>query len=101
MASFLSGFRDILDYDPELAFFGAIPQTGTTPFQNYYSGRFGNIYDKFLGAQGRALWSGRNPVKTFPDYLENFPWLQNFQALSPTQRGETPARFAPSVRFAG
>ena len=97
--SFLAGFRDILDFDPDTAFFGAIPQAGNTAFQEYYRGQFRNIYDQFIGKQGRALFAGREPPKSFPDFLEGFPFLKNFALRSPTDRGEAPARFAPRVRF--
>lgn len=96
---FLAGFRDILNFDPELAFFGSIPQSGNTAFQEYYRGQFGSIYDQFLGQQGRGLFSGNFRKKEFPDFLDEFPFLQNFALRSPTDRGEAPARFAPRVRF--
>ncbi len=101
LPSWLSQFApDILDANPDLAFFGAIPQKGNTAFQDYYRGQFGSIYDQYLGKRGRSLWGGSILESTFPDFLEDFPFLQNFQSLSPTARGESPARFAPRIRFA-
>ncbi len=101
--TFLQGFgRDILDFDPELAFFGAISQIGNTRLQEHFRGQFGNIYDRFLGTQGRDLSFNRDlRFKALPDFLEGFDFQREFQSLSPSARGESPARFAPSVRFAG
>lgn len=99
--SFLHGFgRDILNADPDAAFFGKIAQLGNTRLQEFYRGQGGSIYDRFVGSQGLDFSFDREPrFKEFPDFLDNFDFLREFQSRSPSDRGEFPSRFAPRVRF--
>lgn len=100
--SFLTGIgRNVLNLDPEGAFFGKVAQTGNRRVQDYFRGQFGDVYDRFVGSQGLDFLSGRNEPQNrfFFDYLEDFDFLREFQGLSPSDRGEFPSRFAPRVRF--
>lgn len=102
LPTFLSSFgKQYLQGDPEAAFFGKIAQFGNTRMQEYYRGQSGNIYNQFVGSQGRNIYSGRNDFdyNYFSDYLEDFDFLKNFQKRSPSARGEFPSRFAPRVRW--
>ncbi|KKK53796.1 hypothetical protein LCGC14_3091200, partial [marine sediment metagenome] len=51
LPTFLQGF---LEDNPEIAFLGSIPQSGSTTFQRYFRGQSSNIYNQYLGGLGRS-----------------------------------------------
>ncbi len=99
-SSFLQGF---LEDNPRVLYLGALNVAGknttSNAFKEYFRGQAGNIYDEYLGEIGSRALMGAPPTQTYTDYLADYPWLKNFQKLSPAQRGEQPARFAPRVRY--
>ena len=96
-SSFLSAFYD---GTPTEQFYASIPQTGNTAMKEYFRGQSNRIYGDYTAAYGRGLQSGQ-AIGLYPDYLKDFPWLQNFYNQSPSARGETPTRYAPRVRYSG
>ena len=73
---------------------------GTSPAaRRYFQGQFQNIYDEFLGKQGRALQGGQMPAQNFQQFLQGFPFTQCYSALPPEMTGRTLGNFAPRVQY--
>tara|TARA_R100000306_G_scaffold37350_1_gene37514 strand:- start:172 stop:486 length:315 start_codon:yes stop_codon:yes gene_type:complete len=73
---------------------------GTSPAsRRYFQGQFQNIYNDFLGAQGRALQGGQLPSQTFTQFLKQYPFTQRYAALPPELAGRTLGSFAPRVQY--
>ena len=73
---------------------------GTSPAsRRYFQGQFQNLYDEFLGQQGRALQGGQIPSQTFSQFLDQFTFTQRYSALPPEMSGRGISGFAPRVRF--
>jgi len=73
---------------------------GTSPAsRRYFQGQFQNIYDEFLGKQGRALQGGQMPAQNFQQFLQAFPFTQRYSALPPEMTGRTLGGFAPRVQY--
>ena len=73
---------------------------GTSPAsKRYFQGQFQNVYNEFLGQQGRALQGGQIPSQTFSQFLDQFPFAQRYSALPPEMSGRGISGFAPRVRF--
>jgi len=92
-------FEDWLEDDPEVLYRGLVPQNVTRPFLNYFNSQFGNVYGDYLGGLGRTALSGQEPTQSFGNYLEQFPFMKRWQDLTSQERGETPGRFAPRLRW--
>jgi hypothetical protein len=74
---------------------------GTSPAaKRYFQSQFQNIYNEFLGNQGRALQGGQLPSQSFTQFLEQFPFTQKYSALPPEMSGRGISGFAPKVQFA-
>ena len=73
---------------------------GTSPAaRRYFQGQFQNIYDEFLGKQGRALQGGQMPAQNFQQFLQGFPFTQRYSSLPPEMTGRTLGSFAPRVQY--
>ena len=73
---------------------------GTSPAaRRYFQGQFQNIYNDFLGQQGRALQGGQLPSQTFTQFLQQYPFTQRYAALPPELSGRTLGSFAPRVQY--
>ena len=73
---------------------------GTSPAsKRYFQSQFQNVYNEFLGLQGRALQGGQLPSQTFSQFLEQFPFTQRYSALPPEMSGRGVSGFAPRVKF--
>jgi len=73
---------------------------GTSPAsRRYFQGQFQNIYDEFLGKQGRALQGGQMPAQNFQQFLQEFPFTQRYSSLPPEMTGRTLGSFAPRVQY--
>ena len=73
---------------------------GSSPgSRRYFQGQFQNIYDEFLGKQGRALQGGQMPAQNFQQFLQAFPFTQRYSALPPEMTGRTLGSFAPRVQY--
>ena len=74
--------------------------SGTSPAsRRYFRGQFQNIYNDFLGQQGRALQGGQLPSQTFTQFLQQYPFTQRYAALPPELSGRTLGSFAPRVQY--
>jgi hypothetical protein len=97
-------FREALEEDPTLAFFGAL---GLSPFaqspgrRRVLAGQETNIFNQFLSQIGGDLFGGQLPTQSFPDFLQQPDFFrQQFFGLSPQQRGQGGiSQFAPTTQF--
>lgn len=94
--SFLDAF---LEANPDILFQAMRPQSGPPSFVDYFRGRQPQVLGNYLGSLGRAALAGEAPTQTLQSYLGAYPWLQRWQGLSPSQRGDQSSRFAPRLRF--
>ena len=73
---------------------------GTSPAsKRYFQGQFQNVYNEFLGQQGRALQGGQMPAQNFQQFLQAFPFTQRYSSLPPEMTGRTLGSFAPRVQY--
>ena len=73
---------------------------GTSPAsRRFFQGQFQNLYDEFLGQQGRALQGGQMPAQNFQQFLQAFPFTQRYSSLPPEMTGRTLGSFAPRVQY--
>jgi len=79
--------------------FGAYRPQGQTPFANYWRNQQSNVWDDYMSKLGQQAMKGQAPSLNYSDFLGNFPFMQRWRALAPSQRGEYPSRFAPSLRW--
>ena len=84
---------DFLEDNPAFAFNAARPTRGVNfegaprSFFEYFRNRQSQLEQEFVGQQGRLAASGQPPTGTNVDFLNQFPWMQRWLALTPEQRG--------------
>ena len=87
------------DKGPESAYFSYQNQWRTPSEGKYYQGQFQEVQNKYLGQLGQKVLGGVEPSQTWADYLAKFNWGQNYQGLTPQQRGQDNSRFNPWTRW--
>ena len=105
-------FQTQLEMDPQLAYMGRVGQQqfgGTQPMQDraqqYFANQFGDVFNQYTALKGKELYQGKDPAKqtTFVDFMEDYatesPFTQRYSRLTPSQRGVSTRRFAPSTRY--
>ena len=77
------------------------PTAGSRRFGDYWLGQGTNIYNEYLSDLSRQAIGGRVPPvnATFGNFLGDYPWLQRWYEMTPTERGMGTSRFAPQVRW--
>ena len=95
-------WRQLLDEEPEAAYFAQQPRWGQgQKQQDYWSGRFGKLHDQYLGALGRQLQQGLTPDLTANQFFQDYDFQGKYNALAPSQRGDSQRQFAPFASFLG
>ncbi len=110
---FQNFYTDLLEEQPQMAYQAAIPFSGQGFNQisrpqrrqrDYWSNQYSNIYNQYLGNQGKALQdlaagtTPTNPTQTFSQFLQGIPFSERYGALTPQQKGTTTSKFAPATR---
>tara|TARA_Y100000401_G_scaffold87733_1_gene73222 strand:- start:6682 stop:7059 length:378 start_codon:yes stop_codon:yes gene_type:complete len=105
---------DMLDLEPQMAFMTSVAQTqspfasgsfGTEPMRaratDYFRSQYPSSYQQYMGKLGSEIRSGVGPdqLSTFSDFLEGSPFTQRYANLTPSQKGLSTQRFAPSTRY--
>jgi len=85
------------DY-PSALYQSMIPQ-GTPSFQDYWQKQMSKVTGQYEGALGKQALGGQPPSLFFQDFLQSYPWTQNWYNLSPSQRGLNSGQFAPSLQW--
>ena len=82
-----------LEETPNILYGAKIP-TGTSPFADYWRSQYSNVYNDYMGQLGKQALSGTAPTLNFEDYLSQFPFMKQWYAMNPSQRGErTPSSY--------
>ena len=107
-------FLGLLNEDPQLSYYASLFGGGQrlSPMQtSYFGNNFGDVYNRYLGTQGRGLVEAQQrgdslvgflnrPQSTFRDFLGQNSFAQMFQDLSPSQRpGGNLASFNPRTQW--
>jgi len=93
-------FSDLLEEDPELAYYAALGKQNLTPNQRlFYRNQFGNVRNEYLGQLGAQLQSGQAPTLKFLDFLGQMPFTERYAQLPPGLRERGISGFAPPVRY--
>ena len=109
-------FLDLLNEDPQLAYFASLYGGDQRLSQNqrgFFGNRFGDIYNQYLGTLGEGLKTAQSkglklheylndPALStkFTDYLNQQSFGQRWGQMAPSQRpGGGIAQFAPPVRW--
>src|SRR3990167_6575835 len=92
-------WRDFLEEEPSAAYFGYQNQWKTPNQKKYFQSQFANIQNQYMGQLGQQIYSGGAPTQRFTDFLSQFPWMQQFQELSPQERGQDTSRYNPWTRW--
>jgi len=91
--------QQFLEATPQAAYMSFLPQLNR-PMKRYFGGQFGDIYGEYMGALGQeAQTMDRLPKMQFMDFLDRYPFMQEFGGLAPQQRGFYPSRYAPRTRW--
>ena len=90
---------DWLEETPQAAWGALRPQQGPISFLDFWRGQEGNLWGEYQGALGKMALAGQPPSLGFTNFLQGFPWLQRYWALSPQQRGYDESRYAPRLRW--
>ena len=110
MVSFLPNpWLPLIEQDPSVAFATFAPSRRdrrrdfSPNFLDFVLRQRGPAFSEFQGEQGRQILRGDAPTLTFSQFLQDTlnpaEFLRRFEQLDPRARGETPARFAPRLRF--
>ena len=73
--------------DTPQALYGAMLPGGTMPFQKYWKGQYGNVYQDYMGQLGKQALQGQAPSTLFSDYLGKYPFSQYWDLMSPRAKG--------------
>lgn len=93
-----------LQANPWEAYLGKVPKE--QPQQSHFLQRYNQIYNQWLAGEtakfkrgGASPGQGDQP-EPFYNYMENYPWLQEFYGTPREQRGQGyPSRYTPPARW--
>ncbi len=91
-------WQGFLEENPELYFQSMIP-SGTQSFSDYWRKQYGNVYNQYQGALGKQVLGGGMPTLNFGDYLNQYPFAQYFNQMSPSNRGINLRALSPGLRW--
>ena len=95
-------WADFLRDVPDVAYAAYRPQTGAPSFLNYWRKNRGVFEQDYLGALGQQSLGGSVPSLTQYDYLQSYPFKQNWLQMSPAQRGgQRQSMYSPRTRYTG
>jgi len=82
------------------ALYGAMrPRTGSRSFTDYWRGQQSNVYGDYMARLGQMTMAGQPPNLGFQEFLGQYPFLSQYLGMSPGERGQYPARYAPRLRW--
>lgn len=74
--------------DNPFTLYNAIKPTGSNNFTDYWNNKYNDVYSGYLGSLGQQAIGGQSPNLSFTDYLKDYPFLNEWLKLSPTNRGQ-------------
>ena len=95
-----------LQHDPKKAYYSSATGeqfAGKSPAQRrFFESKFEDIYDSYLGEMGKQVresqGGGVSDPLFFTDYLKSDPFTERYGKLTPSERGESTARYSPRAR---
>lgn len=81
------------------ALYGAMIPQGTPSFQNYWQRQLSKVTGEYETGLGRQAMAGQPPSLFFSDFLQNYPWTENWYNMSPSQRGVNLGALSPSLQW--
>ena len=81
------------------ALYGAMTPAGSPSFADYWQGQQSKVFGKYQTALGKQAIAGQPPSLGFGEFLGNYPWMQQWYGLSPSQRGLNLGRLAPGLQW--
>lgn len=87
-----------LEENPAALYGASIPQ-GSPSFMDYWNKQQGRVWQQYQSALGQQVMGGEPPSMRFSTFLEQWPFMKRWQALSPAMRGINYGRFAPSLSW--
>jgi len=89
--------------DPRMAYYGSEAGQAfgdmSPAKRRFFQNSFEQIHDEFLGYQKDQMSKGIPEDATFfTDYLETDPFTKRYGKLTPSERGESTARYSPRAR---
>ncbi len=94
-------YRDWLEETPR-ALYGALrPQAGSPSFLDYFRSSQGEsrVWDDYWTRLGRMALGGQAPSLNPSDFLANYQYGQEYQKLSPSQRGAGAGQYGGRLRW--
>ena len=85
--------------NPDILYAAMRPQQGSLNFLDWARNLYPKVSTDYLGTQTRTGLAGGTPDWSFANWLKPYPFLRQYQSLSPQQRGENPQSFAPRTRW--
>lgn len=81
------------------ALYGASIPQGTPSFMDYWKGQYGRVQQDYMTSLGQMAMAGEPPSMRFSSFLQQYPFMQRYNLMSPRQRGINRGRFAPSLSW--
>ncbi|MFQ6027856.1 MAG: hypothetical protein ACE5Q6_10230 [Dehalococcoidia bacterium] len=93
-------FLDILEFEPNIAFQGALHRANLTPnlFRRFQSDR-NRIFGQYQALLDEQIRAGMLPSARFADFIQNYDFQREAMNLSPSERFGDISRFAPRTTF--
>jgi len=66
---------------------------------DYWRKQQGRVWGEYETALGQMAMAGEPPSMHFRSFLEQYPFMQRFNLMSPAQRGINYGRFAPRLSW--
>ena len=103
--NFTNPFSEFLEENPRSAYYAqeqrALGQMGSQSPQpkRFFQGQFQASYNQSMGELGQQAQGGQIPSRRFGEFLEDFPFSQDFRSLPPALRGASVGAYSPQARF--
>lgn len=91
-------FLAYLEEEPKAGYFAYQNQWRTPNQKKYFQNQFAEIQNQYMGRLGQQILGGGEPNLRFTDFLKQYPWMQEFAKLPPSQRGENRSLYNPRTQ---
>ena len=92
-------WQSFLEDKPEAAYFGYQNQWKSPNQKDYFKSQFSNIQNQYMGQLGQQIYSGGAPTQNWADFLKEHDWQQQFQGLTPQEKGTNYSRYNPFSKW--
>ena len=92
-------WEDFLNQNKDIAFNAYRPTRGPQSFLDWARNSQRRVEQDYQARLGQMALAGQAPSLERSTFLQQYPFLERFMELSPSQRGMDDRRFAPMTRF--